>query len=210
MAIPSAFRERLEQMEQSRNERLSILQSEKELQQSKSQVLASRLSNIASMEQRCLKLDRKIASQYLFISSLKSRLHRLDADYLQNLQKHRDLKDEVDNLEELEKEEQSYYSLGSREMEEFREQVGNFLVECQVQVEELRNHVNELKARFAQLLGNLNHSNNSEIAAAEMRKTQLLATKENLEKNLALNYQLREQLTNLLLSTLMGQNPEKK
>nr|XP_009789551.1 PREDICTED: uncharacterized protein LOC104237158 [Nicotiana sylvestris] len=62
MAISSAIRERLEQMEQSKNEPRSILQLEKELQQSKSQLLASKLYKIASMEQRCLKLDRKIAS----------------------------------------------------------------------------------------------------------------------------------------------------
>lgn len=112
-------------------------------------------------------------------------------------------------MEEIEKAKQSYYSLESGEMEEFREQVGNFQVECQVQVEELRSHVNELKTIFAALQGNLNHSNNSEIAAAEMRKKELLAIKENLDRSLALNYQLQEQLTKQLLSTLMDQSQEK-
>lgn len=209
MALPLAFRERIEQMERTRNERLSLLQSEKELQHSQSQLLASRFSNITSIEQRCLKLDRKIASHYYIVSFLKSRLHQLDAHYLHNLQKYRDLKDEVEDLEEMEKAKQSYYSLESGEMEEFREQVGNFQVECQVQVEELRSHGNELKTIFAALQGNLNHSNNSEIAAAEMRKKELLAIKENLERSLAMNYQLQEQLTKQLLSTLMDQSQEK-
>ncbi|CAN4116081.1 unnamed protein product [Withania somnifera] len=196
MASPLAFRERLEQMERTRNERISLLQSEKELQNTQSQLLASRFSNITSIEQRCLKLDRKIASHYFIVSSLKSRLHQLDAHYLQNIQKYRDLRDEVENLEEIEKAKQSYYSLESEEMEKFREQVGNFRVECQVQVEELRSRMNELKTIFSALQGNLNHSNSSEIAA-------------NVERSLALNYQLREQLTKQLLSSLMDRSQEK-
>ncbi|KAJ8551296.1 hypothetical protein K7X08_000666 [Anisodus acutangulus] len=206
----AAFGERVEQMERTRKERLSLLQLEKEVHHSESQVLASRLSNITSIELRCLNLHRKIASHHFLLSSLKSRLHHLHPHYLHNLHKYRDLKDDVEDLEEIEKEKERYYSLQTGEMEEFRDQVENFLVECQVQIEELRSHVNELKTRFSELQGNLNHSNNSEIAAAEMRKKELLSIKENLEKSLALNYQLQEQLTKQLLRTLMDQSQEKK
>ncbi|XP_059279687.1 uncharacterized protein LOC132033665 [Lycium ferocissimum] len=210
MALPSAFGERVEQMEETRKERLSLLQSEKELQHIKYQLLASRISNITSIQLRCLNLDRKIASHYFILSSLNSRLHHHNPNYQNKLNIYRDLKDEVEELEEIEKEKEMYCSLESGEMEEFRDQVGNFLVECQVQVEELRSHVNQLKTRFSELQGSLNHSNNSEIAAAEMRRKELVAIKANLEKSLALNYQLREQLTRQVLSALMDQNQEKK
>ncbi|KAK4358955.1 hypothetical protein RND71_021184 [Anisodus tanguticus] len=140
----------------------------------------------------------------------RTRKERLSLLQLEKEVHHSESQDEVEDLEEIEKEKERYYSLQTGEMEEFRDQVENFLVECQVQVEELRSHVNELKTRFSELQGNLNHSNNSEIAAAEMRKKELLSIKENLEKSLALNYQLQEQLTKQLLRTLMDQSQEKK
>ncbi|PHU15634.1 hypothetical protein BC332_16839 [Capsicum chinense] len=206
MALPSAFRERVEQMEQTRNERLSLLRSEEELQHSKSQHLASRFSNITSIEQRCLKLDRKIASQYFTISSLKSKSHQLHAQYLHDFQKYRDLKDEVEELEEIEKEKLRYYSLECGEMEKFKEKVGDFMVECQLQLEELRKTISS----SGQVQGKLNHSNNTEIATVDMRKKELADIKENLEKSLALNYQVQEQLTKQLVSILMEQSQEKK
>lgn len=54
------------------------------------------------------------------------------------------LKNEVEELQELEKEKQKYYASENKEMDEFKEQVGNFVVECQVQIEELRSHANEV------------------------------------------------------------------
>ncbi|KAA8519487.1 hypothetical protein F0562_013743 [Nyssa sinensis] len=194
MAFPSAFGERLEQMEQTRKQRLSILQAEKELQINKSQVLASKLTNIRAMEQRCLKLDHKMSSQHFIISSLKSEINRLDSKYLDNLQKIRVLKSEVEELEELEKEKEKLYDLKSREMEEFKAQVENFVVECKMRVQELRNIMNGLKSSFMELQANNGYMKNSEIAAAEMRKSELLAEKENWDRNMACNYQKRAQL----------------
>lgn len=53
------------------------------------------------------------------------------------------------------------------------------------------------------LQGNIRHSDNSELAAAEMRKSQLLAEKENLDRTLASNYQRRAQLQKQLQSILL-------
>nr|GLL30191.1 spindle assembly abnormal protein 6 homolog isoform X1 [Ipomoea trifida] len=136
-------------------------------------------------------------------------MDRLESDYLSTLQKVRYLKNEVEELEELEKEKQKYYASESKEMDEFMEQVENFALECQVQIEELRSHANELKLIFSELKGNINHSNNSEIAAAERRKSELLTVKESVDRDLALNYQLREQLRRQLLNLLINQNPQK-
>lgn len=58
------------------------------------------------------------------------------------------------------------------------------------------------------LQGNIRHSDNSELAAAEMRKSQLLAEKENLDRTLASNYQRRAQLQKQLQSILMTQSQE--
>ncbi|CAA3020133.1 uncharacterized protein LOC111412233 [Olea europaea var. sylvestris] len=210
MALPSAFRERLEQMEQTRIQRLSLLQAEKELQKSKSQLLAANIANIRSMEQRCLKLDCKIAHQHFVISSLKSQIDSLDSAYLRNLQKFRTLKKEVEGLEELEKQKESYYSSQSCEMEEFKAQVDNFVDECQVQVKKLRSRVKELKSSFSELQGNLICPNNSEIAAAENKKSELLIMKENLVRKLASNYEVKQQLKKQLVSLLEDQVKERK
>lgn len=68
----------------------------------------------------------------------------------------------------------------------------------------------QLKSIFSELKGNLNHSNNSEIAAAEGRKSELLIVKKNVDRDLSLNYQLREQLRRQLLSLLINQNPQRE
>ncbi|VFR03066.1 unnamed protein product [Cuscuta campestris] len=92
-------------------------------------------------------------------------------------------------------------------MEEFMEHVGNFAVEMHVQVEELKSDSNALKAKFAELQGSLNHSDNSEIAAAERRKSELLTIKQSMEREMSLKHQFREQLRRQLANLLTYQKP---
>ncbi|KAI3710013.1 hypothetical protein L2E82_39786 [Cichorium intybus] len=205
MALSSTFEERLYQMEETRNRRLSLLQAEKELQQNKSQILASKLSDIRYIEQRCLKLDHKIASQQFIISSLKSQLDRLGSIYLDQIQQFRVLKSETENLEELDKEKDKYFALKAREIDEFRARAEIFATECQWCAEELRNCVNELNSSFLQLQHSTGYSNNSDLTAAELRKSELQATKENLDRRLASNYNTRAQLQKQLKSLLISQ-----
>ncbi|XP_024454794.2 uncharacterized protein LOC7472576 isoform X2 [Populus trichocarpa] len=143
MALSSAFRERLEQMESTRNQRLSLLQAEKELQTSKSQVLASKLVNIRSIEQRCLVLVHKIAFQNFKILVLKSEIESLDAKYDPDSQEFRVLKSEVEEIEEKEKEKERFYQVKGLDMKAFSENVDKFVKESRIQVNELRNRVNE-------------------------------------------------------------------
>ncbi|KAG5562249.1 hypothetical protein RHGRI_005097 [Rhododendron griersonianum] len=176
MALPSLFRERLEQMEDTRNHRLSLLQ--------------------------------KIASRKFAISSLKAQMDSLDSNYDHILQQIRVSKNEVEELEELEKQKESFYGLERHKMERFLAQVENFVVDCQMQVQELRNKINELKAIFVEVKANNEHLNGSEIAAAELRKSVLSAAKENLDRSLASNYQIRTQLQKQLHSLLSEKNKE--
>ncbi|CAK9162316.1 unnamed protein product [Ilex paraguariensis] len=210
MVLSSAFRDRLEQMEQSRNQRLSLLQAEKELLINKSHLLSSKLTNIRSIEQRCLQVDHKIALQHFIISSLKSEIDRLDSNYLNYLQQCRVLKSEVEVLEELEKEKEKYYNSKSADIAEFGERVQNFAVECRIRVDELRKRMEEVKSSFMELQHSNRYSGNSEIAAAEMRKSQLLAKKENLDRSVASNYQLKAQLQKQLQSILITQDLERR
>ncbi|KAI7728487.1 hypothetical protein M8C21_011440, partial [Ambrosia artemisiifolia] len=187
------------------NQRLSLLQAEKDLQLSKSQTLASKHSAIRNIEQRCLKLEHQIASQQFIISSIKSQLDRFDSVHLHQIQRFRDLKSEVENLEELEKEKDKHFGLKAREIEEFRAQADMFQTKCERRVADLRNCLNELNLSFVQLQHSAGYSNHSDLAAAEMRKSKLQAMKESLDRRLASNYETRAQLQKQLKSMLISQ-----
>ncbi|KAF8391071.1 hypothetical protein HHK36_023371 [Tetracentron sinense] len=210
MALPSAFQERLQQMEEIRNQRLSLLQAEKELQTKKYLLLASKLSNIRFMEQRCLMQEQKKAVLSFKILANKSEIESLEAKYQSAAQQFRDLKCEVEALEECKKEKENFYEMKSSEMKEFKEEVERCVSASRMQVQAMRNSVNELKSSLNELQGNNGYFNNSEIAAAETRKAELLAVKENLERSLASNYQLRAHFQKQLQSLLFSQNQEGK
>ncbi|KAM1032835.1 hypothetical protein TB2_035908 [Malus domestica] len=194
MALSAAFRERLEHMEHTRNQRLSLLQAEKEAQTNKSQVLEMKLASMRATEQRCLALDQKIASQSFKIWALRSEIDRLDEKYQSDSHRLRVLKSEVEELEELEKEKKRFYGLKGFEMEEFKQNVEIFALECQMEVQILKNGINEIQSSFVKFQGSERCTSNGEIAAAEKRKCELLAMKEELDRKLASNYQTKAQL----------------
>ncbi|XP_037492840.1 uncharacterized protein LOC105634260 isoform X5 [Jatropha curcas] len=144
MALSSAFRERLEHMEHTRNQRLSLLQAEKELQENNLQILASKQAEIRSMEQRCLLMDREIAFQNFKILALKSEIESLDARYNTDLHQLRVLKSEIEELEQTEKEKEKFYELKRNEMKKFREDLEKFVTESKMKVNDLKNIVNEV------------------------------------------------------------------
>ncbi|KAM1347231.1 hypothetical protein ACFX13_037218 [Malus domestica] len=194
MALSAAFQERLEHMEHTRNQRLSLLQAEKEAQANKSQVLEMKLASMRATEQRCLALDRRIASQSFKIWALRSEIDRLDEKYQSDSHRLRVLKSEVEELEELEKEKKRFYALKGFEMEEFKQNVEIFALECQMEVQNLKNGINEIQSSFVKFQGSERCTSNGEIAAAEKRKCELLAMKEELDRKLASNYQTKAQL----------------
>ncbi|TXG47927.1 hypothetical protein EZV62_027221 [Acer yangbiense] len=68
----------------------------------------------------------------------------------------------------------------------------------------------QLNSTFKELQGNNGYSSYSEISAAEMRKSELVAMKENMNKNLASNYEVREHLQNQLQNVLTAQNQDRR
>ncbi|XP_010057460.2 uncharacterized protein LOC104445310 [Eucalyptus grandis] len=149
MSLSAAFGERLEQLDRTRNQRLSLLQAERELQAAKSLVLESKRAGIRSMEERCLRLERSLASQSLKISALESKIAALDAEYDNNVQQLRALKCEVEELEEVEKEKDGFYRAQTGEMKDFKEATNGFVVDCQIRIEELRDELNEVKEKLS-------------------------------------------------------------
>ncbi|MED6157406.1 hypothetical protein PIB30_022815 [Stylosanthes scabra] len=143
MALPSTFQERLHHMDRTRCERLSLLQAEKDLQANKSRVLSSKLANIRATEQRCFFLDHKIASQNFNLLSLTSQIHNLEAKYHSLSQLFRSLRNEVDELEELREKRDRFYEAKMVEMKQFKKVANEFVVRCRMDVQVLRNRVNE-------------------------------------------------------------------
>ncbi|RDY08855.1 hypothetical protein CR513_06859, partial [Mucuna pruriens] len=209
MALSSAFHERLRQMDHTRIQRLSLLQAEKELQANKSRVLASKLAHIRATEQSCSLLDQKIASQRFKILALRSQIENLEAKYESLSQQLRSLKNEVEELEELREKRDSFYEVKRIEMKEFKEIAEKFVMKCKMEVQSLSNRVNELRSSFMELKSNSSYSSNSEIAAAEMRRLELLAEKDSVCRNIDYNYQIKAQLQKQLQSILMTQTQDK-
>ncbi|XP_013633372.1 PREDICTED: uncharacterized protein LOC106339102 [Brassica oleracea var. oleracea] len=161
MALSAAFKERLDQMEFTRNQRLHLLQAEKELQMEKSQILASKHASIQFIERRCLMLEQKIAAQNLKITLLRSTIQDLDSKHRCSIQQLRTLKSEVEELEELDEERDKYYKLKRSEMNEFVQNVERFRSENRVQVESLRRRVKELSSTFDQVHKKNNYLRNT-------------------------------------------------
>ncbi|PWA55881.1 hypothetical protein CTI12_AA425370 [Artemisia annua] len=210
MSLSSTFKDLIQQMEHTTNQRLSLLQAEKELQVTKSKTVASKLSDIRYIEQKCFNLQHKIASQHFVISSIKSQLDRLESSYLEQIQQFRALKSEVENLEELDKEKDKYYALKRRDIDEFRAKADTLLTDYQKRVEELRSCVNELNSSYIGLQRSGGYSDNGDLAAAEMRKCELEAVKQSLDRKLVHNYETKAQLEKQLKSILISQKEQKK
>ncbi|EOA29362.1 hypothetical protein CARUB_v10025648mg [Capsella rubella] len=151
MALSTAFKERLDQMEFTRNQRLDLLQAEKEIQVNKSQILATKQESIKSIERRCLMLDQKIAAQNLKITILSSNIEDLDSKYHGSIHQLRTLKSEVEELKELDEEREKYYKVKCLEMNEFIQNVERFRSENRLQIENLRNRVMELNSTFKEI-----------------------------------------------------------
>ncbi|XP_030467918.1 LOW QUALITY PROTEIN: uncharacterized protein LOC115686684 [Syzygium oleosum] len=149
MSLSAAFGERLEQLDRTRNQRLALLQAERELQAARSQVLESKRAGMRSREERCLRLERSLASQSLRISALESEIAALDAEYNDNVQRLRALRCEVEELEEAEKEKEGFYRARTGEMKDFKEATNRFVVDCQIRIEELRDELNEVKEKLS-------------------------------------------------------------
>ncbi|KAM6552108.1 hypothetical protein CsatB_001916 [Cannabis sativa] len=194
MAFSEAFHERLERMELDRNKRLSLLQAEKELQSNKSLVLASKLAEIRATEQRCFVLDQKIAAQNFKILALKTEIEMIDSKYETDSNQLRVLMIEAEDLEELEKQKDQFYESKISEMKEFKQKVERFGKELRMRVQNLKCSLNQLQKSFVKFQGNNGYSSNSEIAKAERMKSQLLAAKHELDKNLASNFRMKTHL----------------
>ncbi|XP_010541170.1 PREDICTED: uncharacterized protein LOC104814695 [Tarenaya hassleriana] len=184
MALSFAFRERLDEMEIARNQRLVLLQAEKELQASKSQILASKLANIRSMEHRCLMLDHKIATQNLKISILKSEIEDSDAKYQIIARQLRNLKSEIEELEVMGKEKEKFYEAKRVEMSEFRRNIEEFKSEIHAQVQNLRNRSDEVKAIGLEIEVSGQHSGHFEDEGVNSDPEQSRQTKQTLIKGI--------------------------
>lgn len=67
----------------------------------------------------------------------------------------------------------------------------------------------QLRSSFLEVKRNNRNSCDSEISAAELKKSELVAAKENLDRRLASNYQIKAQLQKQLQNILVTQAQER-
>ncbi|CAL9157364.1 unnamed protein product, partial [Musa hybrid cultivar] len=205
------------------------LQAEKEIQIAKSHLLSEKIEELRRAERRCLLLERRNAEIAHRILTNRTQIDAVDARYQAAARE--DLKSAIEELEETEKERDGFYAANRAEMEEFKERQRRFVSDTREEVRKLRDWVSEvrffcssvsnprilsnfmpiydLKSSLKRLQGNDGYLNNAKIAAAEVRKSELLAEKEKLDKNLASSSHLRTLLQKQLHKMLISKDREK-
>ncbi|CAF1818697.1 hypothetical protein HID58_059161 [Brassica napus] len=121
------------------------------LQVEKSQILALKHASIQSIERQCLMLDQKIATEIVMMISINVSI----AEFYGTL------KNEVEELKELDQERDKYYKLKCSEMNEFMQNVERFRSENRLQVKNLRDQVKESSSTFEELHNKNNYLRNT-------------------------------------------------
>ncbi|XP_066323348.1 autophagy-related protein 23-like [Miscanthus floridulus] len=172
MELSDAFQERVRQMEDARNHRLALLNAEKEIQAAKLRILSAKIAATRRLECRRRLLERRSAD-------LATRaLADIDAARARRLLVSRDLSSVRGEIEEAQRREEDwdrFYEAKRKEMEEFQAESRRFEAETREEVQRLRDSVSQLKSALQELQSSAMYSNNTEIAAAEARKSDLTA-----------------------------------
>ncbi|NP_001348231.1 uncharacterized protein LOC100277894 [Zea mays] len=202
MELSAAFEERVRQMEDARNQRLALLNAEKETQAAKSRILSAKLAATRRLECRRLLLERRAAD--LAFRALAARAD-IDAARARRLLVARDLRGEIEEAERREQGWDRFYEAKRKDMEEFQTESRRFEAETREEVQRLRDLVSRLKSTLQELQSSEMYSNNTEIAAAEARKSDLTAKKAKMEESLASARQFRALLQQQLQKAFQSQ-----
>ncbi|CAD6251274.1 unnamed protein product [Miscanthus lutarioriparius] len=171
-------------------------QAEKEIQAAKLRILSAKLAATRRLECRRLLLERRAAD--LASRALAARAD-IDAARARRLLVARDLSSVRGEIEEAERREEDwdrFYEAKRKEMEEFQVESRRFVAETREEVQRLRDSVSQSSAMY---------SNNTEIAAAEARKSDLTAKKAKLGESLASARQFRALLQQQLQKAFQSQ-----
>uniref|UniRef100_A0A0D9VE81 Uncharacterized protein n=1 Tax=Leersia perrieri TaxID=77586 RepID=A0A0D9VE81_9ORYZ len=205
MELSAAFEERVRQMEDARNHRLSLLHAEKELQAERSRLLDAKIASARRLERRHLLLERRAAD--LASRALSARAD-IDAARSRRAAVSRELssvREETEEAERREEEWDRFYEAKRKEMEEFQAMSGRFEAEARDEVRRLRDLVSQLKSTLQEHHGRVMYLNNAEITAAEARRSDLMVKKAKLDESLASARQFRALLQQQLQKAFSSQ-----
>uniref|UniRef100_A0ACD5Z001 Uncharacterized protein n=1 Tax=Avena sativa TaxID=4498 RepID=A0ACD5Z001_AVESA len=138
MELSAAFEERVRQMEDARNHRLSLLQAEKEIQAAKYRLLEAKIAGARRLERRRLLLERAAAD---FASRALAARADIDATHARRHVLARDLSSTRGEIEEAERKEEDwdrFYQSKRKEMEDFQAMSQQFEAEARKEVQRLK------------------------------------------------------------------------
>ncbi|XP_047076897.1 uncharacterized protein LOC124687100 [Lolium rigidum] len=207
MELSAAFEERVRQMEDARNHRLSLLQAEKEIQAAKYRLLEAKIAAARRLERRRLLLERRAAE---FASRALAARADIDAAHARRLVLARDLRCEIEEAEQKEGDWDRFYESKRKEMEDFQAMSQQFEAEARKEVQRLKDLVSQLQSALQELQSNGMYSNDAEITAAEARKSDLTAKKAKLEESLVSARQFRSLLQQQLQKAFASQVGDQK
>uniref|UniRef100_A0ACD5Z897 Uncharacterized protein n=1 Tax=Avena sativa TaxID=4498 RepID=A0ACD5Z897_AVESA len=210
MELSAAFEERVRQMEDARNHRLSLLQAEKEIQAAKYRLLEAKIAGARRLERRRLLLERAAAD---FASRALAARADIDATHARRHVLARDLSSTRGEIEEAERKEEDwdrFYQSKRKEMEDFQAMSQQFEAEARKEVQRLKDLASQLQSSLQDLQSSGMYSNDAEIAAAEARKSDLTSKKAKLEESLASARQFRALLQQQLQKAFASQIGDQK
>ncbi|XP_010234091.1 uncharacterized protein LOC100832558 isoform X1 [Brachypodium distachyon] len=223
MELSAAFEERVRQMEDARNHRLSLLQAEKEIQAAKSRLLGAKVATARRLEHRRLLLERRAAD--LASRTLAARAV-IDATHARRLVVARDLslvRAEIEEAERKEEDWDRFYESKRKEMQQFQAMSQQFEVEASKEVQMLKDMVSQnslqlygadctekLQSTLQEHQSSGMYSNDADIAAAEARKSDLTSKKAKLDESLASARQFRALLQKQLQKAFASQVGDQK
>lgn len=115
------------------------------------------------------------------------------------------MRGEIEEAERREEDWDRFYEAKRKELEEFHAESRRFEAGTREEVQRLRDSVSQLKFTLQELQTSAIYSNNTEIAAAEARKSDLTAKKAKMGESLASARQFRALLQQQLQKAFQSQ-----
>ncbi|KAH7432319.1 hypothetical protein KP509_07G017600 [Ceratopteris richardii] len=194
--LPTSFRVRLQEMEETRNDLLERLQAQKEIFEKKALQLAKQEKIIVRTRKCLLISQRKDAELSLKVFEKEEEMRATDELLKSVVEKKCSLQKELDNLERSRQQKVQYYEEQRSVMVSHQNRMWNDLSSLESEVQMLSSRFQELETSLSQLqeVNSKATSLDEDIRREELKQSDLLAQLESLEAQETKNAFVRMEL----------------